>query len=165
MDSKAFKDGMARLGAAVNVITTAGPAGQCGFTASAVCSVSAEPPTLLVCMNQSSTQTSAFRKNKVLCVNALAAGQEDLSNVFAGFTGLDMPARFAHGQSDTLVTGAPALVGSVVSFDCEVERIVRSGSHNVFFCRVVAVTAAATPRALMYFHRAYHTVGALSSAA
>ena len=47
-----FRDAMARLGAAVNIITTGGPAGRGGFTASAVCSVTDEPPTLLVCMNR-----------------------------------------------------------------------------------------------------------------
>ncbi|WP_252405960.1 flavin reductase, partial [Escherichia coli] len=44
-----FRAGMARLGAAVNIITTDGPGGRAGFTASAVCSVTDTPPTLLVC--------------------------------------------------------------------------------------------------------------------
>ncbi len=51
---KAFRQAMAHLGAAVNVITTAGPHGRCGITASAVCSVTDTPPTLLVCLNRSS---------------------------------------------------------------------------------------------------------------
>ena len=50
-----FRDAMARLGAAVNIITTGGPAGRGGFTASAVCSVTDDPPTLLVCMNRNAT--------------------------------------------------------------------------------------------------------------
>lgn len=49
-----FRDAMSRLGAAVNVVTTDGSAGLGGFTASAVCSVTDSPPTLLVCMNRDS---------------------------------------------------------------------------------------------------------------
>lgn len=154
---------MARLGAAVNVVTTAGPAGTCGFTASAVCSVSAEPPTLLVCMNKTSAQGAAFRKNNVLCVNALSAAQEDLSNVFAGLTREEMDARFAHAEWTVLQTGAPVLCDAAVSFDCRVEKIVHAGSHRVFFCRVLAVSLGDAPHALMYFRRAYHAVGETAS--
>ncbi len=53
-----FRDAMARLGAAVNVVTSAGPAGRGGFTASAVCSVTDDPPSLLVCLNRSSSGNS-----------------------------------------------------------------------------------------------------------
>ena len=53
-DTAAFRDGMALLAGAVNVITTDGPHGRAGFTATAVCSVTDQPPTLLVCMNRGS---------------------------------------------------------------------------------------------------------------
>ena len=69
---------MARLGAAVHVVTTAGPAGRHGFTASAVTSVTDDPPTLLVCQNRASDANPAFKANGVLCVNTLAAAQEHL---------------------------------------------------------------------------------------
>ncbi len=49
-DKASFRDAMAHVGAAVNIITTDGPAGRAGFTASAVCSVTDTPPTLLVCL-------------------------------------------------------------------------------------------------------------------
>src|SRR6516164_3844539 len=52
-----FREGMSRLGAAVHVITTAGPGGQAGATATAVCSVSDAPPMLLVCLNRRSQTT------------------------------------------------------------------------------------------------------------
>ena len=51
---QAYREAMARFGAAVSVVTTDGPAGRYGFTASAVCSVTDDPPTLLVCMNRGS---------------------------------------------------------------------------------------------------------------
>ena len=55
MDRKEYRNAMARLGAAVNIVTTDGEGGRAGFTASAVCSVTDDPPTLLVCMNRGSS--------------------------------------------------------------------------------------------------------------
>lgn len=73
VDQQLFRQGMSNLGAAVNVITTQGAAGQAGFTASAVCSVTDTPPTLLVCLNRSASVFETFKANKVLCVNTLNA--------------------------------------------------------------------------------------------
>src|SRR5689334_21823720 len=86
VDKQAYREAMARLGAAVNVITTDGPAGRAGFTASAVCSVTDTPPTLLVCANRSNDSYPAFQGNQVLCVSTLTPDQQDISPVFAGLT-------------------------------------------------------------------------------
>ena len=86
VDPATFRQGMSNLGAAVNVITTHGKAGRAGFTASAVCSVTDSPPTLLVCLNRSASVFETFKTNKVLCVNTLAAHQTELSNIFGGKT-------------------------------------------------------------------------------
>ncbi|MDR8092980.1 flavin reductase, partial [Burkholderia gladioli] len=59
------------LGAAVNLITTAGPHGRCGVTASAVCSVTDAPPTLLICLNRSSSTPATLTGNRSLCVYVL----------------------------------------------------------------------------------------------
>ena len=77
IDQATFRQGMSNLGAAVNVITTDGAAGQAGFTASAVCSVTDSPPTLLVCLNRSASVFETFKCNQVLCVNTLAAHHAD----------------------------------------------------------------------------------------
>lgn len=68
-----FRNAMSLLSSAVSVVTTAGLAGRYGFTASAVCSVTDTPPTLLVCMNQSSSSHMHFVENKILTVNVLSA--------------------------------------------------------------------------------------------
>lgn len=84
VDQQTFRDAMSCMGAAVNIITTDGPAGRAGFTASAVCSVTDTPPTLLVCLNRGASVWSVFNENRTLCVNTLSAGQEPLSNLFGG---------------------------------------------------------------------------------
>lgn len=149
-----YRDAMARLGAAVSVVTTDGPGGQAGFTASAVCSVTDDPPTLLVCLNRSASVYPVFEANGVLCVNVLAAGQQALSNLFGGKT--PMPERFAAARWSLLVTGAPVLEGATVSFDCRVTRRTEVGSHNVLFCEAVAIRGSDKAQGLVYFDRRYH---------
>ena len=63
-----FREAMSRLGAAVHVVTTAGPGGKTGFTATAVCSVSDAPPTISVCLNRRSQGGPILRvEQNVLC--------------------------------------------------------------------------------------------------
>ncbi|WP_424811794.1 flavin reductase [Roseococcus sp. YIM B11640] len=160
VERKEFRDAMARLCAAVNIITTDGPAGRAGFTASAMCSVTDSPPTLLVCMNRNVSSCETFRKNGVLCVNTLAAGQEDLSGVFAGFTGAEGEDRFQAGSWDKLVTGAPVLDGAVVAFDARISDMVEKGTHLVVFAEIEAIRLGeGVEAALLYFARNYRSVG------
>ena len=146
-----YRDAMARLGAAVNVVTTDGPGGRHGFTASAVCSVTDDPPTLLVCLNRGSSASSTIHANGVLCVNTLAAGQQELSDRFGGRV---PPAeRFHAGEWRPGITGAPVLVGALASFDCRITRFVEVGTHDVLFCEVVGLDEAGTREGEMYFMR------------
>ncbi len=82
-DKQSFRDAMAHVGAAVNIITTDGPAGRAGFTASAVCSVTDAPPTLLVCLNRSASVWSIFSQHQALCVNTLAVRTRKSSRTFS----------------------------------------------------------------------------------
>ena len=82
--SQDYRDAMACLGASVNIVTTDGWAGRAGFTASAVCSVTDNPPTLLVCINRESSAYASVRENGVVCVNVLSARHERLSRLFGG---------------------------------------------------------------------------------
>src|SRR5437868_14823449 len=87
VDTAPFRDAMSRLGAAVHVVTSAGPAGRTGFTATAVASVSDTPATLLVCLNRRSVSAPVVSQNGVFCVNTLGAGEEAIADLFAGRTG------------------------------------------------------------------------------
>ena len=155
-----FRDAMARLGAAVNVVTTDGVAGRAGFTASAVCSVTDDPPMLLVCLKRSSRGNAAFKANGVLCVNTLAAGQDALSDAFAGKGGLEGEDRFALARWTRLATGAPVLdQAAVVAFDCRIAEIVDKGTHSVLFGEIQAIHQGPPGGALIWYGRGYHPVG------
>lgn len=153
-----FRNAMSRLAAAVNIITTDGPAGRCGFTASAVCSVTDTPPTLLVCVNRQSTSLPALLENGVLCVNTLAPAQEPLSRLFG--SGVPMEERFADGEWLATPNGGTRLAGALVAFDCRIASVAEEGTHKVLFCRVESVHESREDSALVYFRRGYHDVGA-----
>jgi flavin reductase len=158
VDPVPFREGMARLGAAVNVITTAGSAGRAGFTATAVCSVSDQPPTLLVCLNRRSRGTPVLRENGVFCVNTLGANSETIADTFAGRGGAAGEERFKVGDWTKLATGAPVLLSAAVAFDCRVIDVKTVATHNVFFAVVEAVHLGDQCPALVYHERCYKRV-------
>jgi flavin reductase (DIM6/NTAB) family NADH-FMN oxidoreductase RutF len=160
---KDFRDCIARLPLGVNIITTAGPAGRSGFTATAVASVSDDPPTVLVCLNRRSSQNTVIKENRRFAINLLPAGAEELADVFAGRTGLSGEERFRHGSWTTLATGAPALATSVTTLDCTLLEFSEVGTHTIFFGTVVgssvtAVDPTGAKEILIYHDRHYTDV-------
>lgn len=161
VDPLVFRDAMARMGAAVNIVTTGGPHGTAGFAATAVCSVTDAPPSLLVCLQRSSSAHPAVTGNGVLCVNVLECGHESLCRLFGGKT--PMAERFASGRWFVLSTGSPALAGARTVFDCRVTQCVQMGTHDVLFCEVVALSLGAGGAPGLYYEgRGYRKLAAMS---
>lgn len=156
VEGGAFRDAMARVASAVHLVTTDGPGGRAGFTASAVCSVSDAPPTLLVCVNRASSSHAALSANDALCVSTLASEQSDIAAAFGSRT--PMEARFAAGSWTVLATGAPALQGALTAFDCRIVARHPVGTHDVLYCEVVGLAEPGDGHALVYAARDYHTV-------
>ncbi|OWV82122.1 flavin reductase [Rhizobium sp. R634] len=152
-----FRDAMARVCAPVNVITTNGPAGRGGFTATAMCSVTDEPPTLLVCMNGRSAQCALFLENHRFCVNVLADDHQELAGYFAGRQS-DMAARYAAAEWVDMPSGSQALAGAMVSFDCRLTEARLVGTHHIFIGQVIGIRSRTDGNALLYFDRNYINV-------
>jgi flavin reductase (DIM6/NTAB) family NADH-FMN oxidoreductase RutF len=158
IEPTAFREAMSRLGAAVHVITTAGPGGKIGTTATAVCSVSDAPPTLLVCLSRRSRTNPIVVENGVFCVNTLGSGGAAIADLFAGRTGVHGSDRFATGNWMVLTTGSPVLASAVIAFDCRIVEVRSVASHNVFFGAVETVRLGPAGPALVYHERAYKHV-------
>jgi flavin reductase len=155
-----FRDGMARLAAAVNIVTSDGPAGLAGFTATAVCSVTDQPPTLIVCLNRSASVYDTVTTNGVIAVNVLGAHHVSLSNLFGGKTPVEE--RFAAAAWTRGETGAPLLADALTAFDCRITDAIDVGTHKVLICTVVGVAEHGGDTGLTYFGRAYHVVGGVA---
>jgi flavin reductase (DIM6/NTAB) family NADH-FMN oxidoreductase RutF len=138
----------------VCVITTTFEDVRYGLTATAVSSVSAEPPRLLVCINRSSKTHDAILQSRRFCVNVLTEEQRDVAMVFAGMGGKDVD-RFATGSWTTLRTGAPVLAGTAAGLDCMLGESMVQGTHTVFFGDVVATAQASDRDTLLYGARQF----------
>ena len=155
---KQFRQAMAHLGAAVNVITTNGSAGRCGITASAVCSVTDAPPTLLVCLNRSSAMHAAFVRNRRVCVNVLPGHCEEIAQHFAGLTQLSMAERFSLPLWDEGVHGVPVLRDALASLQGSIVEAKDVGSHSVMFVQPDVIRMRDDGDALIYFGRNFHRI-------
>lgn len=134
-----FKLGMRQLAAGVNVITVAVGGVRDGLTATAACSISAEPPHLLVCVNTTAGAHAPMHRAGSFCLNVLAHDQEAIAKRFAGMDGSDRTKRFDLGRWSTLSTGSPVLDGALANFDCIVVREIDAATHTLFIGRVLAV--------------------------
>ena len=152
-----FRQAMARLGAAVNIITSNGPAGRCGITATAVCSVSDTPPTMLVCLNRASAMNQVFKDNGVLCVNVLAADQEALACEFAGMTGVAMEQRFANPAWSEGRRNLPVLNAALASLQGRITRVEEVGSHSILIVEIDRIHLSREEQdSLLYLGRVFH---------
>lgn len=146
---------MSRLASAVHIVTTDGPAGRRGVTASAVVSVSDDPATVIVCLNATNAENERFGLNGNFAVNVLAAGGEEIAQAFAGEGNLSAAERFALGEWAPAATGAPLLLAALAGFDCRLvdRRII--ATHHVLVGEVEAVREGPGAPPLLYHARGY----------
>lgn len=134
-----YKSAMRPFGAAVNIVTTAANGQYHGVTATAVCSVSAEPPSLLVCINRAASIHDQVRASRHFCVNLLAADQVDLALRFSSGDEDARRRRFEGLAVQRLKTGSPMLANAVAAYDCELVETVASATHTIFIGLVAAM--------------------------
>lgn len=146
VDRDLFRDVIGHFTSGVTVLTTRHQGINFGLTASAVTSLSLEPPMLLVCINQKSGTCHAISNSKVFAVNILHENQGDLAMRFARpntdkFKDLDI----AYGQ-----LGEPLLHDVLAYLECRVVEEVTGGTHSVLLAEVQnAHASSGTP--LAYF--------------
>ena len=154
MNPEDFFEGMSRVAATVNVVTTNGTAGRGGITVSAMTSVAAEPPTLLICIHDDSPTCDMIKSNRSFCVNVLKDGQAELSDAFAGRLPFDEEEFLKSDRWTTSESGSLILIDALVSFDCVVTQYMQVGTHTVFFGQIL-MSAYAEGSPLIYVNRAY----------
>lgn len=135
-----FKKGMRRLSSSVSLITAGGRLGRNGMTATAVCSVSAEPPILLVGINRGASIHDQILETGSFGVNILRPRHTHLADRFS--SGASGEARFEQGLWQEGEHGVPVLGDALASFVCETIKIVTVGTHDIFFGQVVAIEIA-----------------------
>lgn len=153
-----FRDAMASLSAAVNIITTEGDAGRCGITATAVCSVTDTPPSVMVCINARSAMNSVFQGNGKLCVNVLNHEQEQMALHFAGMTDMAMEERFTLSCWQKGPLSQPVLKGALANLEGEISQVQTIGTHLVYLVEIKNIVLSPQGHGLIYFKRKFHPV-------
>ncbi len=157
-DAQTFREAMARLCTAVSIVTTEGPAGRCGLTATAVCPVTDTPPMVMICINKNSATNAIFKENGALCVNILGEAQEQLARHFAGLTKVSMEERFAAAEWDT-GGGAPRLLTrALASLRGRIVEVFEIGTHSVLVARVDDIALSDGDGGLVYFERQFKRI-------
>jgi flavin reductase (NADH) len=141
-DRTDFREAMAHLPAAVNILTTDGP-------------VTDDPPTVLVCVNRSSASHDIFSGNRRVCVNVLGGRHEELAMHFAGATKVPMVERFAWDIWDP-EEPVPVLRDALVNIVGTIRDRKSMGSHSVMFVEVESVRVRTGDSSLVYFNRRFH---------
>ena len=160
VDAEQFKIGMRSLTGAVSIITSALAGHRHGMTATAVCSATADPPTVLVCINKLASTHGAVAKSKAFCANVLRAEDWELSTSFSGAqTG---ESRFKLRDWTHLATGSPVLIDSLVSFDCRVVKQLTHGTHTLFLGQVEQVLIGKKGKPLLYSEGQYAKLASLT---
>ena len=158
-DAQSFREAMARLCAAVSIVTTDGPAGRCGLTATAVCPVTDMPPTVMICINRNSTTNAVFKENGVLCVNILGEGQDHLARHFAGLTNIPMDERFAAADWEAGGGGGPRLrTQALASLQARIIDVFEIGTHSVLAAQIDDIALSNGCGGLVYFGRQFTSV-------
>lgn len=148
-----FKAAMRRLAAGVTVVTSRHGGTVNGMTATAVCSVSAEPPLVLVVVNRSATSHELIARGGHFGLSFLAEDQEVIARYFAGSEAKNFE-RVGHVVGGT---GCPLIEGAAARLECVVESAHDQGSHTIFVGRVVsASTDEGAP--LVYGDGAFHVL-------
>lgn len=159
IDQDLFRSAMRELPGSVTIVAAGEGAERRGLTATAICSLSVDPPSLIACINRQTDGCAAIRRYGCFSVNVIAAEHETLANRFAGRGDARGADRFNCGRWIRLSTGAPVLEDAVVAFDCVVLEAIEYSSHTVFIGGVQAAKVAAERQPLVYHSGSYHVIG------
>jgi flavin reductase (DIM6/NTAB) family NADH-FMN oxidoreductase RutF len=156
--AQTFRDAMSRLIAPVALVTTNGPAGRHGLTVSALCSASAEPPSVLLCLNRDSRSHAAFVENGVVGISLLAPGDEELAMRFAS-SRIEQDEKFSSREWQESEGRPPVLAGAAAWLTGRVAASYPAGTHDILFCQIEEIGSLAQDAAgLAWFGRDFHAL-------
>ena len=154
-----FKGAMRRLASGVSLVTSGSPEhGHAGLIATSVVSLSMDPPTLLVCVNQSSSTHPVIDACGAFCVNFLSSQDRELVDIFGSSARRDE--RFKVGAFEPTPSGPLRLATALAAIECKVVEAFEYGTHTLFLGEVVDVQLAALEKTdpLVHMNRSFHAL-------
>lgn len=150
-----FREGLSRFASGVTVVTTLDADGRPhGLTVSAFCSLSLEPPLVLICIEKGIRSHQALSSASRFVVNILSSEQLDVSSRFAS----PLEDRFDGVEWRGGIEGQPVIEGALASLECTIHSNFEGGDHTIFVGRVESISVS--DRApLLYFKSTYRELG------
>ena len=146
----AFRAAMRHVAATVYAVTTGHVGERHGILATAVSSLSFDPPSLLVCVNRTASLHGPLASAETFCVNVLGLGNRDVAEHFM-HSGAD---RFEVGEWIE-EHGVPVLATAQSSFVCRRAHCHEFGTHSIFIGELIAAKHRADAAPLTYYDRHY----------
>lgn len=143
----------------VTVVASDGPAGPGAITVSAFSSVSADPPTVLICLQSKGNAASAIIENARFTISFLSEGDREVAELCAGHGSSDHAARLALDGWVVDAAGLPHWGRAIAVLSCRLFETVEIGSHRVLVARVVEAGPGSEEAPLLYRARSYHALG------
>ncbi|RDE08424.1 flavin reductase family protein [Pelagibacterium lacus] len=155
-----FTSTMSTLASSVSVVTAAVGGARHGRTVTALLSLSAEPPAILVSITRDSELAQAIEDARAFSVAVLAEDQGAIADAFAGFGPAD---RFIAGNWETWPSGQPRLTGAIATLDCALAGTIAMDTHLLFAGVVIHTRTHPDRRPLLWHRRAYAGLDAASA--
>lgn len=149
-----FKQSMRLLAGGVCIVASAKDGERLGLTMTAVCSLTLDPPTLIVCVNRDAGAHAAMHSTRRISVNLLGSDHVELADLFSS-SSIKGAERFDLTKWTDMASGVPALVDAVAALDCEIFEEMTVGQHSVFFCEVRAARLQPEKGPLVHFNREF----------
>ncbi len=149
-----FRDGMSRFASGVVVVTTADERGYHGVTVSAFCSLSVEPPLILICIDRAIQSNRMIADAPAFIINILSRDQSFLAEQFSGRTPLADPA-FKRVPHHLGTLGVPRIDGCLAWIECRHWATYDGGDHTIFVGLVKGLTLGVSDDPLVYFNRQF----------
>jgi flavin reductase (DIM6/NTAB) family NADH-FMN oxidoreductase RutF len=150
-----FRAALGRFASGVTVVTTRDDENRLhGITVSAFCSVSLEPPLILVCIDKEAGSHYAFEQSRAFIVNILREDQQYLSDRFAS----QLPDKFDGVKYRAGIENLPVLEDVLVNLECRLVNAYDGGDHTIYIGEIV-VSTVNEGKPLIYFHGEYKKIG------
>jgi flavin reductase (DIM6/NTAB) family NADH-FMN oxidoreductase RutF len=147
----AFRDAMRHVAATVYAVTTGHRGNRFGILATAVSSLSFDPPSLLVCVNRTASLHAPLAEAQCFCVNVLGLSNQDVAHHFMSNRATD---RFAVGDW-VEVHGVPVLASAQSSLVCRTAHRHDFGTHSIFIGQLISAKHRQDAKPLTYYDRNY----------
>ena len=152
---KSFWQAIGQRAVGATIVTAAGSGGPAGLLGLSATHVTADPPTMLVSIDNKTSALASVLEAKHFAINYLPQGAEDIVEAFSGKSPLKGAERFEAGRWGTLATGAPVYNDAIGAIDCELEEVVERHGVSIVLGRVVDFRADPEGAPLVYYRGGY----------